>query len=101
MSSMRATLVLTRPARRLVVRVIRRDAPARRDGGSAEVRIVAGRKGPAHAVEVRVAAENPVAALNAQRRGAAAEARALEARDDLVVQHGRPALEIRSFVKHC
>src|SRR5512146_372982 len=100
MSSTIGTLPL--PLGRCVVRVALVDAATRRDPVvhvPRELRVFAWPEGAAGALEIRVAAEQPVAAVDPNRGGAVVEAGALEVRDDIALDGDRAAAEIGIFVE--
>ena len=91
----------TTPAPR--VRVLVGDAPSRRDAvveRPGKRGIVPGAERPALAVEAGVAAEHPVAPLDAQRRRAIADAAIREVADEVTGKRHGASAEVRELVEH-
>src|SRR5207248_8280243 len=96
-SSTSGTKLLALPVRRRVVGILLVDAPPRRDlvvHVPRQLRIPAGCEGPARSLEVGVGAEQPIAALDPQRRGAIVESGTLEVGDDLILDHELASAEV-------
>src|SRR6185436_11294491 len=102
MSSTRPIPTLPLPVRILAVRVVFADAPARRNPvvqPPGQRRIVAGAERQAFAGEIGLAAEHPVAAFDAQRRGAVVESADGEVGGDLVVEDHHASRQARVLVE--